>query len=236
MLTADLGQHALGWFSTREDGVSEGSYSSLNLGAGVGDDAGAVARNRGVVARAAGAPVGFMRQVHGTEVQHWDAQSVPTLGEEPVADVLFTDVSGAAVGVLVADCVPVLLAGSGGVAAVHAGRRGLLAGVIGSAVTAMTAAGVTVTHAAIGPCICAGCYEVPATMRAEAAADTPALWAQTTWGTASLDMAAGVRSHLLAAGVDEIDHVHACTREDDRFFSYRRQGVCGRTAGVARLQ
>src|SRR5699024_9299905 len=136
---------------------------------------------------------GFMRQVHGTDAHFWDARSLPALGEEPVADVLLTDVSGAAVGVLVADCVPVLLAGASGVAAVHAGRRGLLAGVIGSAVRQLADAGVAVTHAAIGPCICAGCYEVPEALQAQAVAAIDELRATTTWGTPSLDLAAGVR-------------------------------------------
>lgn len=235
MLTADLGRHAAGLFTTRTGGLSEGEYSSLNLGAGVGDDPEAVARNRGVLARTVDAPVGFMRQVHGTQAHHWDAQSVPALGEEPVADVLLTEVSGAAVGVLVADCVPVLLAGAGGVAAVHAGRRGLLTGVVESAVAELRVVGVEVTHAAIGPCICAGCYEVPQTLQEEACSAVPELRATTTWGTPSLDLAAGVRARLRATGVEHIDHVRACTREDDRFFSYRRQGVCGRTAGVAWL-
>ncbi|HLR28135.1 MAG TPA: polyphenol oxidase family protein [Ruania sp.] len=236
VLSADLGQHARGLFTTRSGGLSEGEYSSLNLGAGVGDEPEAVARNRGVLARKVDAPVGFMRQVHGTEVHHWDAQSVPTLGEEPVADVLLTDAPGAAVGVLVADCVPVLLAGPGGVAAVHAGRRGLLAGVVESAVTQLAGAGVAVTHAAIGPCICAGCYEVPQPLQTQACSAVPELRATTTWGTPSLDLAAGVRARLQAAGVRQIDQAGVCTREDERFFSYRRQdGICGRTAGVARL-
>lgn len=235
MLAADLGEWAHGGFTTRGGGLSEGEYSSLNLGAGVGDDAAVVAQNRGTLAARIGAPVGFMRQVHGDRVCRWDARAVPAPGDEPVADALYTDVPGAAVGVLVADCVPVLLAGEGGVAAVHAGRRGLLAGVVHAAVTQMNEAGIEVTHAAIGPCICPGCYEVPPDLREQASAQTRQLWATTTWGTPALDLAAGVRAHLLGAGVEHIDHVYACTREDERFFSYRRQGVCGRTAGVVTL-
>src|SRR5699024_6190944 len=195
VLSADLGQHARGLFTTRSGGLSEGEYSSLNLGAGVGDEPEAVARNRGVLARKEDAPVGLMRQVHGTEVHHWDAQSVPTLGEEPVADVLLTDAPGAAVGVLVADCVPVPLAGP-------------------SAGAQLAAAVVAVTHAAIGPCICAGCYEVPQPLQTQASSAVPELRATTAWGTPSLDLAAGVRALLQAAGVRQIDQAGVCTRED----------------------
>lgn len=235
MLTADLGPGTWAAFTTRAGGWSEEPYASFNLGAGVGDDPVAVARNRGRLAQAADAPVAFVRQVHGAHVFHWDAQAVPPLGEEPVADVVVSTTPGTAVGVLVADCVPVLLAGSGGVAAVHAGRKGVLAEVIPAAIAALTDAEVHVTHAAIGPSICGRCYEVPQELRSQAADQLPALWSDTSWGTPALDLPAGVRAQLAAAGITHIDQHPICTLEDDRFFSYRRSGVCGRFAGVARL-
>ena len=235
MLHADLGPGAWAAFTTRAGGLSEEPYASLNLGAGVGDDPAAVARNRGRLARAADAPVAFVRQVHGAEVFHWDAQAVPPLGEEPVADAVLSTTPGTAVAVLVADCVPVLLAGPGGVAAVHAGRKGVLAGVVPTAVAALGDAGVRVSHAAIGPSICGRCYEVPESLRVEAAAALPALWSTTSWGTPALDLPAGVRAQLHAAGIAQVDEHPVCTWEDERFFSYRRSGVCGRSAGVARL-
>ncbi|WP_147916591.1 polyphenol oxidase family protein [Ruania zhangjianzhongii] len=235
MLTADLGPGTWATFTTRAGGLSEDPYASLNLGAGVGDDPAAVARNRGRLAQAADAPVAFIRQVHGSEVFHWDAQAVPPLGEEPVADVVVSTTPGTAVAVLVADCVPVLLAGPGGVAAVHAGRKGVLADVVPTAVAALAEAEVPVTHAAIGPAICGRCYEVPDQLRSQAADQLPELWSTTSWGTPALDLAAGVRAQLGDAGITQIDHHPVCTLEDERFFSYRRSGVCGRFAGVARL-
>ena len=235
MLTADLGPNAWAAFTTRAGGVSEGAYASLNLGAGVGDDPEAVARNRGLLARAADAPVAFVRQVHGADVFHWDAQAVPPLGEEPVADVVLTTTPGTAVAVLVADCVPVLLAGPGGVAAVHAGRKGVLAGVVPAAVAALAEEGVRVTRASIGPAICGRCYEVPGDLRAEASAVLPELHATTSWGTPALDLPAGVRAQLHGAGITRVDHQARCTMEDEQFFSYRRSGVCGRFGGVVRL-
>lgn len=233
--TADLGPGAWGAFTTRAGGLSEGQYDSLNLGAGVGDEPTVVARNRGLLAQAADAPVAFVRQVHGADVFHWDAQAVPPLGEEPVADVVMSTTPGTAVAVLVADCVPMLLAGPGGVAAVHAGRKGILAGVVPAAVDALADVGVRASHAAIGPAICGRCYEVPEELRAAAAHDLPELWSTTSWATPALDLAAGVQAQLDAAGVTQVEQHPACTLEDEQFFSYRRSGVCGRFAGVVRL-
>lgn len=136
------------------------------------------------------------------------------------------------VGVLVADCVPVLLAGPEGVVAVHAGRRGLLAGVVGAALAAMADVGRGVTHAAIGPAICGRCYEVPEPMRAEAAECNSATPATTSWGTPALDLPAGVAHELTEAGIGNIDRIDICTRTDDRFFSHRQDGLTGRFAGV----
>lgn len=235
MLTADLGPGAWAAFTTRAGGLSEDPYASLNLGAGVGDDPALVARNRGRLAQAADAPVAFVRQVHGADVFHWDARAVPALGEEPVADAVLSTTPGTAVAVLVADCVPVLLAGSGGVAAVHAGRKGVLADVVPTAVEALAEEGVQVSHAAIGPAICGRCYEVPEQLRTEAADALPQLWSTTTWGTPALDLPAAVRTQLEAADITRIEQHSACTLEDERFFSYRRSGVCGRFAGVVRL-
>ena len=235
MLTADLGPGTWAAFTTRTGGLSEDPYDSLNLGAGVGDEPAAVAQNRGRLAQAAEAPVAFVRQVHGADVFHWDAQAVPALGEEPVADVVVSTTPGTAVAVLVADCVPVLLAGPGGVAAVHAGRKGLLAGAVPAAVAALAEVEVSVTHAAIGPAICGHCYEVPEELRIDATAALPELWSRTSWGTPALDLPAGVQAQLAAAGVAHVDQHPVCTLEDDRFYSYRRSGVCGRFAGVIRL-
>lgn len=122
-LRADVGPGALGWMSTRAGGVSVGPWASLNLGDHVGDAPDAVARNRARWAQALGARPVFLRQVHGTGVVRLDA----TTPDGTEADACWTDARGVACTVLVADCLPILLAAPDGqsVAAVHAGWRGL---------------------------------------------------------------------------------------------------------------
>ncbi|UFU05117.1 polyphenol oxidase family protein [Ruania halotolerans] len=233
-MTADLGPGALGLFTTRFGGRSAAPYSEMNLAAGVGDRRDDVAHNRDVVAAELGAPVVYLRQVHSAQVL-LDVRGVSAPGEEPTADAVVLTTAEVGAAVLVADCIPVLLASrSGAVAAVHAGRRGLLAGIVPATTAAMAGAGHGVTHAAIGPGICGTCYEVPAQLREQACDQEPALASWTTWGTPALDLRAGVRAQLAAAGVRHV-HEHAiCTREDRRFYSYRRDGVTGRFAGVVR--
>ena len=118
-----------------------------------------------------------------------------------------------AVAVLVADCVPVLLADpeAGVVAAVHAGRRGLVAGVVEAAVAAMVAQGADVgrMRAAIGPAIAGESYEVPAELQDEVVAVVPETRATTSWGTPALDLPAGVAAVLAAAGVEHVTQLGA---------------------------
>ena len=136
--------------------------------------------------------------------------------------------------VRVADCVPVLLAdpANGVVAAVHAGRPGLAAGVVPRAVETMRSLGADRLRAWVGPHVCGACYEVPEQLRAEVAAIVPEAYAVTSWGTPSLDIGAGVAAQLAAAGVEAAD-VSRCTIEDEDLFSYRRQGAAsGRLAGL----
>jgi YfiH family protein len=130
--------------------------------------------------------------------------------------------------------VPILLADPEArvVAAVHAGRPGMVAGVVPAAVAAMRSAGARDLHAWVGPHVCGACYEVPEQMRAEASAVVPAAYAETSWGTPALDIGAGVRAQLADSGVTTVD-ASRCTIEDEDLFSYRRQGVAsGRFAGL----
>jgi YfiH family protein len=221
VLDVDLGPGVRAGFTSRLGGVSTGPWSGLDLALHVGDDPGRVRRNRDLLTGWMGAPVHFVSQVHGSE---------------PECDATVSPVAGTAVGVLVADCVPVLLADpeAGVVAAAHAGRRGLLAGVLQRTVAAMTARGALPARirAALGPAAGACCYEVPEQLRAEAAGQLPALWSSTRRGTPSLDLAAGCRAVLEAAGVSEVRAVGICTIEDERYYSYRRAAVTGRFAGV----
>ena len=128
--------------------------------------------------------------------------------------------------VMVADCVPVVLVGEDPAGApvlgvVHAGRPGVAAGVVPAAVARLRELGADRISAWVGPSVCGRCYEVPGSLRADVAAAVPATWCTTSTGTPGLDLPAGVRSQLEAAGV-AIEYSGGCTLEDDTLFSYRR--------------
>lgn len=227
-------------FTDRNGGHSEPPYSSLNLGAGVGDDPAVVAANREVAVAGCGdgrPGIAWMRQVHGREVRYAGEQWP---GREPEAcDAVYTDVRGQVLGVLVADCVPVLLADPDArlVGAAHAGREGMVAGVVPALVAAMAGAGARPDRmrAVIGPAICGGCYEVTAELRDRVSAEVPEANCATSAGTPGLDIAAGVRAQLRAVGLTTVEHDSRCTRESAELYSYRRDGVTGRFAGLVWL-
>lgn len=247
VVPADLGPGVRAGFTTRVGGVSTGPHAGLDLALHVDDDVAAVEANRRLLAGWAGGPVRFGRQVHGTGVVAVDGAGVPAGGAgpdpgqgcEPEADALVTTRAGVPLGVLVADCLPVLLAdgGAGVVAVAHAGRRGLLAGVLPGVVTAMEAAGARrdAIRAMVGPAAGGCCYEVPAQMQEEAVTLMPELRATTTWGTPSLDLRAGAVAQLRALGLGAVGTVGGCTVEDESLYSYRRTPVTGRFAGVVVL-
>lgn len=141
-----------------------------------------------------------------------------------------------ALAVMTADCVPLLFASSDGqvLAAVHAGRVGMLAGIVSATLEAFAEAGVPASDiwALLGPSISGENYELPEEMVAEAATQEPNTRAVTRQGTAGLDVAAGVVAQLERAGVRHIERLPICTWEDERFFSYRREGQTGRMACV----
>ncbi|MEZ0164087.1 peptidoglycan editing factor PgeF [Kineococcus sp. LSe6-4] len=233
LLDAGLPAGVRGGFTTRAGGRSRTPYAGLNLGDHVGDDPALVAAHREALRRALAADALVVpRQVHGADV----VEVVSPPATAPQADALFTRVPGIAVAVVVADCVPVLLtdprAGLVGVA--HAGRPGLVAGVVPALVAAMRAAGARDLHAALGPSVCGGCYEVPAGMAEDVVALVPAARARTRRGTPAVDVAAGVRAQLAGLGVPSRD-VARCTAEDADLYSYRRDGTTGRSAGAVVL-
>ncbi|MGY0066761.1 peptidoglycan editing factor PgeF [Streptomyces sp. QTS137] len=224
----------------RWGGVSAAPYAELNLGGAVGDDSGAVRTNRELTAKFLGlepARVVWMNQVHGADVVVVDEP----WGESPVpgADAVVTARRGLALAVLTADCVPVLLADpvAGVVAAAHAGRPGLVAGVVPAAVRAMTELGADParTVARTGPAVCGRCYEVPERMRADVAAVEPAAYAETSWGTPAVDVAGGVHAQLERLGVGDRERSSVCTLESEDHFSYRRDRATGRLAGYVWL-
>lgn len=238
---SQLGDGVRYWFTDRTGGQSKLPYAALNLGAGVGDDPADVAANQAALAGEHGLVqpgIAWMRQVHGTQVRYADA-GWPGRDPEP-CDAIYTDVPGLALAVLVADCVPVLVADPQArlAGAAHAGREGMVADVVGALVGAMTAAGASPgrMRAVIGPAICGGCYEVPEQMRGQVAAAVPQAWCTTTAGTPGLDIAAGVRAQLGAAGVEAVAHDARCTKESAELYSYRRDGVTGRFAGLVWLE
>ena len=173
-----------------------------------------------------------VRQVHGATVhvadRAWlDSQDrvAGSAGDLPDADGLVTDVPGTALLLRVADCVPVLLADPdrGVVGAAHAGRLGLVAGVVPETVRRMRDLGAHEIVAWVGPHICGRCYEVPEPMRGEVAETVPEAAAETSWGTPAVDVGAGVLAQLRTDGVEVVD-ASRCTREDDELWSYRRDG------------
>jgi YfiH family protein len=223
----------------RRGGRSRPPYDSFNLGDHVGDDAADVAANRARLARELGVPedrLVWMTQVHGARVTVVDG---PVEGAVPDTDALVTTTPGLVLCVLVADCVPVLLADAeaGVVAAVHAGREGVRTGVVPAALAAMRELGARPagTTALLGPAVCGADYEVPAAMRAEVAKVAPAAAVRTRRDTPGLDLRAGLAEILQKAGVGQVVHDPRCTVEDPRLFSHRRDGVTGRQAGVVWL-
>jgi polyphenol oxidase len=243
----ELAPGVLALFTGRPGGVSAAPFDSLNLGGSVGDDPAAVAANRRLTAQACGVDadrLAWMRQVHGTTVRRAGSGNTTASGEmaqpgPPEADAIFTDAAGLALGVLTADCVPVLLADPQAriVGAAHAGREGMAAGVVTELIAAMSAAGADPgrMHAAIGPHICGGCYEVPDEMRARVAAQVPQSACVTRKGTPGIDVGAGVDAQLAEAGVCTVTRDPRCTAEAPELYSYRRDGRTGRLAGLVWL-
>ncbi|MFF5531059.1 peptidoglycan editing factor PgeF [Streptomyces cinerochromogenes] len=227
-------------FTDRWGGVSAAPYEELNLGGAVGDAAEAVRGNRELAAKSLGldpARVVWMNQVHGADAAVVDEP----WGEHPVpeVDAIVTARRGLALAVLTADCVPVLLADpvAGVAAAVHAGRPGMVKGVVPAAVRAMAELGAEPGRivARTGPAVCGRCYEVPEAMRAEVAAVEPAAHAETSWGTPAVDVSAGVHAQLDRLGACDRAQAPVCTLESDDHFSYRRDRTTGRLAGYVWL-
>ena len=185
---------------------------------------------------ALGVPVAIVAQVHGADVCEVGATEATTVVDLTAqqADALVTTEPGVALAVRVADCVPVLVAAEDGsaVAAVHAGRPGLLAGTIGAAVSRLRSLSGVPLRAWVGPHVCSECYEVPAEMAEEAAAALGVEPTVTRWGTPSLDLTAAAARQLAEAGVPA-EFVGGCTREEADLYSYRRDGSSsGRLVGA----
>jgi YfiH family protein len=221
----------------RRGGVSKPPYDELNLADHVGDDPADVARNRALVleAVAPGGSLVTMRQIHSADVAVVDDATAP-----PQADALVTRTPGLVLAVQVADCTPILLwdRRARTVAAVHAGRRGLAAGVLPRAVETMVALSARPErmYAVVGPGVCPEHYEVPAQMREEVADAVPASAATTSHGAPALDIRAGLLAQLSDAGVRQWMVMPQCTAETEDLYSYRRDRTTGRFAGLVWLE
>jgi len=222
-------------FFTRRGGVSAGPYASLNCSLSGQDAPEAVRENRALVARRLGAePANLvgLTQVHGAEVA---VVGTPwPYGAGPRADAMVTDRPGVALGIVTADCAPVLLADlrAGVVGAVHAGWRGAVAGVLEATVDAMVRLGArpSSTAAAIGPCIRQPSYEVGPDLRgavlAHDGADAAFFIEGASPGHWQFDLAGYCRARL--RGLARVDVIDADTLADaDRFFSHRRRTLAG---------
>lgn len=224
-----------------------------NLALHVPDDADQVRARRARVAADLGVEpdrVLYLDQVHGTRVVDADAVAP---GEIATGDAAVT-AAGRALAVMVADCVPVVLsaelpgtepaagqpsspeAAPAILAVAHAGRRGLLDGVLPAVVEAMRERGAQRIRAVIGPCVCADCYEVPEQMAAESEAALPGIRTQTSWGTPGLDLPGAARRELERLGVAvetaQSPDSPRCTLENHGLSSHRRDPASGRIAGI----
>ncbi|WP_326837167.1 peptidoglycan editing factor PgeF [Amycolatopsis rhabdoformis] len=226
--------------TTRAGGASRPPYDSFNLGDHVGDEEGNVFANRERLASELGLAqdrLAWMEQVHGRTATVVDGTETSAA---EATDALVTDKAGVALVVLVADCVPLLMAdpAAGVVAAVHAGRVGARIGVVPAAVEAMRGLGAEPARieALLGPAICGACYEVPADMAADVEKHVPGSACRTRQGTPGLDLRAGLWRQLAGLGVGRIGVDPRCTAEDKTLFSFRRDGTTGRLAGITWLE
>ena len=225
--------------STRQGGVSQAPYDSLNLGDHVGDQAEHVAHNRRFWAESCAVKPVFLQQVHGTDV----LQITPQTPDGAVADACWTSTPGLACTIMVADCLPVLFHSptEKKVAAAHAGWRGLAAGVLEQTLRVFS----NTQHLRVwfGPCIGPSAFEVGAEVRAAFVSANP--WAETafqalpTSGKYLADLPALARQRLAKMGVTQAEgndgSLSWCTfSQAGLFYSHRRDGVSGRfAAGIS---
>lgn len=232
MQVVRLSPRARAVFTARAGGVSRPPYGAvggggLNLAAHVGDDPAAVAANRAALERELGVRPVWMNQVHGNTVRVLEDGDVREAGE---CDAVIVTRAGWAPAVMVADCVPVLLADESGrvLAGAHVGREGLFRGVLPALLARLHDLTHEPLHAVAGPHICGRCYEVGAELHERAKAFGAA--STTAWGTPGIDLLAGIRLQLAGLPLRELP---GCTYEDERWYSHRREGVTGRFAGLA---
>lgn len=252
ILTADSLSAVRHGFFTRRGGASSGIFEGLNCGYGSSDQTQAVTLSRNRVATAMGVEadaLASVNQYHSAKVQTLTAPfNGPISGERPKADAMVTATPGIALGILTADCAPVLFADpqAGVVGAAHAGWKGAIGGVLEATLDAMEALGANRTNitAVIGPCISQAAYEVGPEFMETFLADNPdhtRFFAGGAGDRVQFDLPAFGLHRLREAGVGQAEWSRHCTYSDaDRFYSYRRsvhqkQADYGRLISVIRI-
>ncbi len=225
-------------FSDRTGGVSAPPFDTANAGYGRGDDPAQVDENRARIGAGLGGRAAdtnkwiALHQVHGAAV--YPAESGTTAGADaprssaPKADAAVSAEPGAVLSVLTADCAPVALVAPGVVAAVHAGWRGIAAGVLEAAVAEVRRRSEGPVRAVLGPCIHPECYEFsPADLEPIARRLGAEVAGVTAAGRPALDVPGAVRSALAGVGVADLTDVGVCTACSADHFSHRRDGLTG---------
>jgi YfiH family protein len=224
-------------FFTRNGGTSAGPYASLNCSFSGGDEVETVRRNRAAAAQALGlAPEHLLglKQTHGTTVI--TVQAPWPVGTGAQADAMVTATPGLALGIITADCAPVLFSADDGgiIGAAHAGWRGALAGILEATVDAMQALGAKAITAAIGPCIQQPSYEVAADLHGPILARDPNDMRFFAPGTAAgrwqFDLPGYCAGRLAALGIAAEILPHDTCAEPETFFSHRRRTLRGEPA------
>jgi polyphenol oxidase len=216
-------------FLGRRGGVSTGELAGLNVGYGSNDERSLIDENRrrAIAALLPGAELATVHQIHSADAVYAE-RPWPRAGR-PRADAIVTDRPGLLLGILTADCAPVLFADVAGgvIGAAHAGWRGALAGVTDATISAMEELGARPhrIRAAIGPCVGQENYEVDEGFRSRFLADDPAndrYFIRGPAGRPHFDLSGYLAQRLTAAGIDEVEALHLDTYADsDRFYSYR---------------
>lgn len=225
-------------FTSRAGGASAYPYESFNLGGHVGDEPANVAANRERLLRVTGLEnIVWMEQLHTNTVTIIDS---PHESPVPATDAVVTTQRRLGLGVLVADCTPVLLVDvpAGVIAAAHAGRLGARNGIVVNTVREMQKLGAQPERIQVvmGPAASGKNYEVPEEMANDVERRLPGSKCRTAKGTWGIDVRAGLIRQLMGLGITNIDSDPRCTIEDTDFFSYRREGTTGRQAGVIWLE
>ena len=233
----DLGDGYFAAFSTRQGGVSEGDFESLNLGILTDDEPDRVVANRRILSEAVGAEpetATMAWQVHGAHVFEADGRGIVTPGTDfEQGDGLWTEKPGRALGLLTADCFPVVLARRNGtprLVILHVGWRGLVDGILESGVAAVAGPAAAAIGPGIGPC----CYEVGE----EVAEPVRGRFGDDVMQGRNLNLAEAIERGLSAAGIETVERAGHCSScEPELFFSHRRdRGRTGRQGVIAYIR